>query len=115
MVGHFAAVHIPACRLHLCLHLALPFGQSPDEGEQFGDFGEHVFGDVAASRSRIGDELLLVELLCDFKRLLRREAVLGVGFLLQGSEVVQQRSVLRLLLALCFCDGGCAYFLYLII
>ena len=98
MVRHLAAVHASACRDAFRLHLAFPFGQSPDEGEQLGDFGEHVFGYVAASGSRIGDELLLVKLLRDFKRLFRREAVLGVGFLLERRQVVQQRCFLRLLL-----------------
>ena len=72
MVCHLATVHASACRYGFRLHLAFPFGQSPDEGEQLGDFGEHVFGNVAASGSRIGDELLLVELLRDFKRLMSK-------------------------------------------
>ena len=70
---------------------------------------------VAASGSRIGDEFLLVELLCDFKRLFRREAVLGVGFLLERGQVIQERSFLYLLLTFGFCDSGKAGFLYLII
>jgi len=111
VVRHLATVHASACRDGFRLHLAFPFGQSPDEGEQLGDFGEHVFGDVA----RIGDELLLVELLRDFKRLFRREAVLGVGFLLERGQVVQERCFLRLLLAFGFRDGGCACRLHLII
>ncbi len=115
VVRHLAAVHTAACRLRFRLHLAFPFGQSPDEGEQLGDFSEHVFGYVAASGSRIGDELLLIELLRDFKRLFRREAVLGVGFLLERRQVVQERCFLRLLLAFGFRDGGCACRLHLII
>ncbi len=96
-------------------HLVFPFGLCADEGEQFGNFGKHVFGDVAASRSRIGYQLLLVEFLRDFKRLFRREAVLGVGFFLERGQVVQQGSFLRLLLALCFRYRGAACRLYLIV
>ena len=66
-------------------------------------------------RSRIGYQLLLVELLRDFKRLFRREAVLGVGFFLERGQVVQQGSFLRLLLTLCFRYRCAACRLYLII
>ena len=86
VVCHLAAVYAAACRDGFCPHLVFPFWLRADEGEQLGDFSEHVFGDVAASGSRIGDELLLVELLRDFKRLFRREAVLGVGFLLERGK-----------------------------
>ena len=115
VVRHLATVHAAACRDGFRPHFVFPFGLRADEGEQLGDFCEHVFGDVAATRSRIGYQLLLVELLRDFKRLFRREAVLGVGFFLERGQVVQQRSVLRLLLALGFRDGGEACRLYLII
>ena len=115
VVCHLAAVQAAACRHGFRLQLVLPFGQAADEGKQLGDFREHVFGNIAASGSRIGDELLLVELLGDFKRLFRREAMLGVGFLLERGQVVQERSFLYLLLAFRFRDGGCACFLYLII
>ena len=91
VVRHLAVVHAAACRGGFCPHLVFPFGLRADEGEQLGDFREHVFGDVAASRSRIGYQLLLVELLRDFKRLFRREAVLGVGFFLERGQVVQER------------------------
>ncbi len=96
VVGHFAVVHTAACRLRFRLHLAFPFGHRTDEGKQFGYFGEHIFGNVPASRSRIGDEFLLVELLCDSKRLLRREAMLGVGLFLECGQVEQEWSFFRL-------------------
>ena len=83
VVRHLVPVHTAACRFGFRLHLAFPFGQGSYEGEQLGDFDKHVFGDVAASGSRIGDELLLVELLRDCERLLRREAVLAVRLLLE--------------------------------
>ena len=41
------------------------------------------FGFVA----RIGYQLLFIEFLRDFKRLFRREAVLGVGFFLERGQV----------------------------
>ena len=115
MVGHLAAVHTASCGSGFLLHLAFPFGHRTDEGKQLGNFSKHVVGDVAASRSRIGDEFLLVELLCDSKRLLRREAMLGVGLFLECGQVEQEWSFFRLFLALYFRDGGCACFLYLII
>ena len=115
MVGHLAAVHTASCGSGFLLHLAFPFGHRTDEGKQLGNFSKHVVGDVAASRSRIGDEFLLVELLCDFKRLLRREAMLGVGLFLERGQVIQKRCVFCFLLAFGFRDGGCACFLYLII
>ena len=92
VVGHLAAVHTASCGSGFLLHLALPFGHRTDEGKQFGNFSKHVVGDVAASRSRIGDEFLLVELLCDFKRLLRREAMLGVGLFLERGDVYKRQS-----------------------
>ena len=98
VVRHLSVVHAAACRCGFRPHLVFPFWLRADEGEQLGDFSEHVFGDVAATRSRIGYQLLLVELLSDFKRLFRREAVLGVGFLLERGQVVQKRSFLYLLL-----------------
>ena len=115
VVCYLAAVHAAACRHCLQIDFVFPFGKVADEGEQLGNFHEHVFGDVAASGSRIGDKFLLVEFLRDFECLLRREAVFGVGFLLERGQVVQERSVLYLLLALRFRDGGCACFLHLII
>ena len=115
VVCYLAAVHAAACRRDGDTYFARPFGKSGNEGEQLGDFREHVFGYVAASGSRIGDEFLLVELLCDFKRLFRREAVLGVGFLLERGQVIQERSFLYLLFTFGFCDSGKAGFLYLII
>ena len=69
VVCHLAVVHAAACRGGFCPHLVFPFGLCADESEQFGNFGKHVFGDVAASRSRIGYQLLFVEFLRDFKRL----------------------------------------------
>ena len=86
VVCHLAVVHAAACRGGFCPHLVFPFGLCADESEQFGNFGKHVFGDVAASRSRIGYQLLFVEFLRDFKRLFRREAVLGVGFFLERGK-----------------------------
>ena len=40
--------------------------------------------------------------------------MLGIGFLLERGQVVQERSFLYLLLAFRFRDGGCVCFLYLI-
>ena len=83
--------------------------------EQQGYFGKHVLRDVAARRSRIGDELRLIELLHEVERLLCREAVLRVRFLLERGQVVQQRRVLHLFLLFGFHDGGAHLCLYVII
>ena len=115
VVRHLVAVHAAACRHCLRIDFLFPFGQAADEGEQLGDFGEHVFGDVAAAGSRIGDKFLFIELLRDFKRMFGGEAVFGVRFLLESGQVVEKWSFLRLLLAFGFRDGGCACSLYLII
>ena len=88
VVGHLAAVHAAAGQPVPVGHLAYPFGIAAQEGEQLGDFGKDIFGDIAAAGARIGDELLFVELLRYLQCLLRRESVLGIGFLLQGGEVV---------------------------
>ena len=115
VVRHLAAVHAAACRGGFRPHLVFPFGLRADEGEQLGDFSEHVFGNVAVSRSRIGYKFLLVEFLRSFKRLFRREAVLGVGFFLERRQIIQKRSFLRLLLAFGFRYRCGACRLYLII
>jgi len=115
VVRHLSVVHAAACRCGFRPHLVFPFWLRADEGEQLGDFGVHVFGDVATTRSRIGYQFLLVEFLRGFKRLFRRETVLGVGFLLECGQVVQERSFLRLLLALGFRDGSTPCCLYLIV
>ena len=115
VVGHLATVHAAAGQPVPVGHLADPFGIAAQEGEQLGDFGKDIFGDIAAAGARIGDELLFVELLRYLQCLLRRESVLGVGFLLQGGEVVEQRRVLHLLLALHLGDEQGVLRLYLII
>ena len=115
VVGHLAVVHAAAGQFVPVRHLAYPFGIAAQEGEQLGDFGKDIFGDVAAAGARIGNELLLIELLRYLQRLLRREAVLGVGFLLQGGEVVEQRRVLHLLFALHLGNEQGGLRLYLII
>jgi len=115
MVRYLVAVHTAACRLGFRLHLVLPFGLRADEGKQSRNFSEHVVGNVAASRSRIRNEFLLVELLRDAECLLRREPVFGIGFFLECGQVVQQRSFLRLLLAFGFRDSGGICRLHLII
>ena len=115
VVGHLAVIHAAAGQPVPVGYLANPFWIAAQEGEQLGNFGKDIFGDVAAAGARISDELLLVELLRYLQCLLRREAVLGVGFLLQGGEVVEQRRVLYLLLALHLGDEQGGLRLYLII
>ena len=67
-------------------------------GERPFHLARHVVGEIAAVRSGIGDQLvLLVELLRGSQRLLRRKAKLRVGLPLQRRQVVEQRRALRLL------------------
>ena len=72
--------------------------------EQLGDGLENIVGNIAAARAGIGDELGLVEFLGDGERLLRREPVAAVGFLLQRSEVVEQGRLFILLFTLYLYD-----------
>ena len=66
--------------------------------EQLGDGLENIVGNIAAARAGIGDELGFVEFLGDGERLLRRESVATVGFLLQRGEVVEQGRLFGFLL-----------------
>ena len=68
--------------------------------EQLGDGLENIVGNIAAARAGIGDELGFVEFLGDGERLLRREPVATIGFLLQRGEVVEQGRFFGFLLML---------------
>ena len=85
VVGHFRCVHAAAVQFaHIC-NLLRKGRMTCQTVEQQGHFGKHVLRNVAARRSRIGDELRLIELLHEVERLFRREAVLRVRFLLKCS------------------------------
>ena len=85
VVGHFRCVHAAAVQFaHIC-NLLRKGRMTCQTVEQRRHFVKHVLRDVAARRSRIGDELRLIELLHEVERLFRREAVLRVRLLLKCS------------------------------
>ena len=66
-------------------------GHGHNPFQQTGHTGHHVVRDVAASRSRVGNELLLVERLGDVQRLCRGQVEVHVAVLLECRQVVEQR------------------------
>ena len=106
VVGHFRIIHAMSGGVFYQRQVFFPLCVSSEGGEQFRQLLIHVFGDITASRPRIGDELALVQPLGDGECLFRRVAELDIGFLLQGSKVEEQWGVLRLLLAFQCGDSG---------
>ena len=70
-------------------------GMAIDPFQQTGHAGHHVVRDVPASRSRVGNELLLVERLGDVQRLCRGQVEVHVAVLLECRQVVEQRRLLQ--------------------
>ena len=58
--------------------------------EQDGYFLENILADVSAACAGISRDFLLIEALGNREGLVCRKAVASVGFLLQGSKVVQE-------------------------
>lgn len=83
VVGYFRRVHAPARRLSHEGEAFAPRRVAFEREQQGRNPVEDIFGDVAAARAGVGDQLRFVELLRDGERLFRREAVLGVRLLLQ--------------------------------
>src|SRR4029079_9957228 len=68
---------------------------------------DHVAGQIAGRRTRIGDRLLaFVQRLRGLQRSPRGKAVAPVRVALQRRQVVEQRRALRLFLALDLLDGA---------
>ena len=70
-------------------------GNGQDSFQQTGYAGHHVVRDIPASRSRVGNELLLVERLGDVQRLCRGQVEVHVAVLLKCRQVVEQRRLLQ--------------------
>ena len=104
VVGHLARVHAAMGERIYMADMTSQLFVALQLFEQFGDGFENIVGNIAAARAWVGDELGLVELLGDGERLLRREPVAAVGFLLQRSEVVKQGRLFCLLLTLYLYD-----------
>ena len=103
VVGNFAVVHASERkRIAYQCEPFRPHGVILLCTQQGGYLPEDIFGNIAAARAGIGDRFGLVELLGDRERLLRRKPVLGVGLLLERSQVVEQGRFLHGLLALDF-------------
>ena len=95
VVGHLARVHAATGERVQTADMASQLFVALQLFEQLGDGLENIVGNIAAARAWVGDELGLVELLGNGERLLRRESVATVGFLLQGGKVVEQGVALR--------------------
>ena len=67
-----------------------------NDGDDLTGSSLHVIGDELAVCTGIGQELLFIESLYQFKRLLRGKAEISVCFSLQGSQIVELRRVCRL-------------------
>ena len=100
VVGHLAGIHAATGERIYMAGMTSQLFVALQLFEQLGDGLENVVGDVTAARAGIGDELGFVEFLGDGERLLRREPVAAVGFLLQRSEVVKQGRFFGFLLTL---------------
>ena len=104
VVGHLARVHAAMGERAQTADIASQQFVALQLFEQLGDGLENIVGNIAAARAGIGDELGFVEFLGDGERLLRRESVATVGFLLQRGEVVEQGWLFGLLLTLYLYD-----------
>ena len=97
VVRHFSVVH--AAGVETCkVEDSGAGGESrhdQDSFQQSGHAGHHVVRDVAASRSRVGNEFLLVERLGDVQRLCRGQVEMHVAVLLECRQVVEQRRLLQ--------------------
>ena len=106
VVRHFLVVH--AAGVETCKVEGSGTGgesrHDQDSFQQSGHAGHHVVRDVAASRSRVGNEFLLVERLGDVQRLCRGQVEMHVAVLLECRQVVEQRRLLQGFPALHFRD-----------
>ena len=115
VVSHFRGIHTTAVQFSQFPDFLRKGGVSCQPFKQQRYFSKHIFRNMAARCSRIGDELRFIELLHQLQRLFRRESVFRVRLLLQCGQVVQQRRVLHLLLLFHLGDGGAHLRLYLIV
>ena len=104
VVGHLARIHAATGERIYMAGMTSQLFVALQLFEQLGDGLENIVGNIAAARAGIGDELGLVEFLGDGERLLRRESVEAVGFLLQRGKVVEQGRLFGLLLTLYLYD-----------
>ena len=103
MVGDLARVDEYEI-LALAAHHAFLFGTGESLGKCVG-FLLHGIGQVLRVGTRVGEELLFVEVLCAVQHLLSAELEAFVAFLLQFRQVERLLRELLLLLRVDFCDG----------
>ena len=106
MVGHFRVVHAAGVQGGKVERLPVfpEFRQDGNLFQQFRDVRHDILRDMAASRPRIGHQLLLVQGLGDVQRLVRRQVEMHVAVLLECRKVVEQRRLLHGFLAFRFRD-----------
>ena len=105
VIGHFGIVnHLLRMKVtHHTIYKRQPFVECKHNGmcHIF-----HIFGQILAVGSGIGNELCFVELLGIIKGLLCREPIVAVRFSLQGSQIVELRRLCAFFHAVCYRDFG---------
>ena len=106
VVGHFRVVHAAGiqCAEVECLSVFPKFRHGRNLFQPFRDVHHDILRDMAASRPRIGHQLLLVERLGDVQCLVRRQVEVHVAVFLQCRQVVEQRRLLHGFLSFRFRD-----------
>ena len=91
VVGHFRVVHAAGVQGGEVERLPVfpEFRHGGNLFQQFRDMRHDILRDVAASRPRVGNELLFIERLGDVQRLGRRQVEMHVAVLLERRQVVE--------------------------
>ena len=99
VVGHFLAVHRMRIEFGQLAGMNPPDRMVVQKGNQGGNFGKDIFGNMSAARAWVGNVCLFVEFLSQGNGLFCRVSVSAVRFFLQGGQVIQKRWLLSGFLA----------------